>query len=134
MNNREMTTAIHLIAQLKNAISRIRADDDYITLALAKGKMNPKLRAVCIASAENWEPLARSFPSLQDVVEDLAGQIVAAVMPIEPGSVAVVSLEMARELQKAGVKIVVEVDVDDDAMPVNVYGVFDVRPDLKFAI
>jgi len=135
MNNQQIAVQA-LTEELRVAISRIRSDDDYIAAAVSHGKMNPKLRAICISNTDIWEPLARAFPSLQDVVDDLASRIVDFVLPLpmELKTTAIVSLANARELQKSGMKIMVEVDVDDDAMPVNIYGVFEVRPDLKFAI
>jgi hypothetical protein len=123
-----------LVAQAHGVITRIRSDDDYIAQAVAHGKMNPKLRAICIANAENWEWLSRSFPDFQMVIDELARDIVDATMPVESDSIAVLELDVMRAFHKIGIHIAVEVDVDNDAMPVNIYGVFEVRPDLKFAI
>jgi hypothetical protein len=123
-----------LVAQASGVITRIRSDDDYIAQAVAHGKMNPKLRAICIANAENWEWLSRSFPDFQLAIDELARDIVDAAMPVETDSIAVLELDAMRAFHKIGMHIAVEVDVDNDAMPVNIYGVFEVRPDLKFAI
>jgi hypothetical protein len=67
-----------LVAQASGVITRIRSDDDYIAQAVAHGKMNPKLRAICIANAENWEWLSRSFPDFQLAIDELARDIVDA--------------------------------------------------------
>jgi hypothetical protein len=109
-----------LVAQASGVITRIRSDDDYIAQAVAHGKMNPKLRAICI--------------DFQLAIDELARDIVDAAMPVETDSIAVLELDAMRAFHKIGMHIAVEVDVDNDAMPVNIYGVFEVRPDLKFAI
>jgi hypothetical protein len=123
-----------VLEQARGVITRIRSDDDYIAQAVAHGKMNPKLRAICIANAENWEWLSRAFTDFQMAVDELARDIVDVSMPVERDSLVVLDLDVMRAFQKAGIHIAVEVDIDNDAMPVNIYGVFEVRPDLKFAI
>lgn len=123
-----------LVSQASGVVTRIRSDDDYIAQAVAHGKMNPKLRAICIANAENWEWLSRSFPDFQLAIDELARDIVDVVMPVESDALVVLELDVMRKFQQIGIRIAVEVDIDNDAMPVNIYGVFEVRPDLKFAI
>jgi ribosomal protein L28 len=125
----------NLVKQLETLIADIRKNPDYIAAAVSHGQMDPKLHAVSINGAKNWEYLSHKFSELQDRVSELGLEMIRFVLD-DDGEVdkVTVSVRAIRALKKIGITIVLDVNPDDDAAPIMPHGVFEATTHLKFAI
>jgi hypothetical protein len=120
--------------RFQQMIQRIRQAPTYIATAVANGRMNPRLHAVCIAHAENWEALSHGFRDMQLEIDELADLLDEVIVPSETSDIVQISLDAIRVFFKAGIKVEVIVDVENPITPVLNYAIFQIGPHLHFAI
>ncbi len=122
------------VQTIRTVINKVRANKAYIATAVEHGCLNPKLSAICIGHAENWEALSHGFSDLQAEVDALGEIITRMVKPMDNGEHILISLDGMRVLRTIDMQPVLDVGLDEPGLPVHIFGVFEISPDLKFAI
>lgn len=121
------------IDKIKSVITKVRAHGDFIQTAVNRGTLDPKTDAICLTSEESWEERSWLYSDLQTEVDSLSHILVEVVLPVQRETLVGVSLDAMRALKAIGVTVVIDVDIEREAMPINVYGVFEIDRRTKFS-
>jgi hypothetical protein len=119
--------------QFKSLVKEIHENHDYQLVAIEYGKLNSKLNAVCIGNSQNWEELSARFQDLQARVDEYSRMLTEIVLSVSNKDEVTVSVAAIRVLNDVGITVILDINLDSDK-PFSAYGVFEVFPNLRFAI
>lgn len=121
------------VQKMMQTIYKIRNNPDYIAVAVQYGKMDPKLHAIQISCAPNYDELMKRFEALHTEVETLKNQLSDALVLAERENWVGVDKIVLNEMHKAGIEVVLDVIYDKDGAELDPFGVFEAARNLKFA-